>query len=231
MRVKLARRLGVCVVAGGLALAGASMALSLQDGTPVADEDALVARLADDQEGPAALRPAFNAFLAAMDRFDGPASLRLARAMHARSLAIRANAPDYDVIWSAFCLEGALRRSAPLEGPDRARHLTEARQILRALLDAPGCTSAQREALIQRLAILEAGFDQPEAERAALGGALALHGIDGAQITGLAALRRGHCDRAAALFATLLDSPDPARNDSPWGLRGHALAVLEGAPD
>ena len=94
-------------------------------------------------------------------------------------------------------------------------------------LDEPSCTTSDRAALLQRSAILEAGFGERAAERAALGGALALHGIDGAQITALQRLDEGESRAAAALFATLLDSTDPARVGAPWALRGHAMAVLD----
>ncbi|MEE2938895.1 MAG: hypothetical protein VX460_00790, partial [Planctomycetota bacterium] len=60
---------------------------------------------------------------------------------------------------------------------------------------------------------------------------LALHGIDGAQITGLQRLDGGDPVAAARLFAALLDSDDPARRSAPWALRGHALAVLDGVLD
>ena len=64
-------------------------------------------------------------------------------------------------------------------------------------------------------------------ERASLGGALALHGVDGAQITALERLDSGDSVAAAVLFAALLDSVDRARNlgvsirEMPTGKNGH----------
>ena len=63
--------------------------------------------------------------------------------------------------------------------------------MITARLESAETAPAERVALLQRLAILEAGFGERAAERAALGGALALHGIDGAQITGLQRLDGG----------------------------------------
>lgn len=202
-----------------------------QETTPRVSRADLLEALADPARAGVALGPAFEAFLAAMDAFDGPAAVELARAMHSSALEIREGTPGYDVLWSVFCLEGALRRSAPEAGPDRAQHLGEARAVITARLQDPTTTTREREALLQRLAILEAGFGDTAAERAALGGALALHGIDGAQITGLQLLDGGDPRAAATLFAALLDSTDPARVGAPWALRGHALAVLDGASD
>lgn len=202
-----------------------------QDGTPAVSRADLLEALADPARAATALQPAFEAFVGAMDDFDGPAAVEIARAMHASALRIREGATGYDVLWSAFCLEGALRRSAPESGPTRALHLAEAREVITLRLVDPLTTAPEREALLQRLAILEAGFGQSARERASLGGALGLHGVDGAQITGLERLDSGDPITAAALFAALLDSLDPARVSAPWALRGHALAVLDGAPE
>lgn len=219
-------------VLAALALGGAAAAWSAgpQESAQRPSDDELLEALADPQRAGAALQPAFDAFIAAMDRFDGPASVDLARAMHASALRIREDSPGYGVLWSAFCLEGALRRSAPLSGAELDAKLAEARRVLTERLDDPTTTTAEREALLQRRAILEAGIGTRDAERAALGGALALHGIDGAQISGLQRLRGGRPAEAAALFATLLDSADPTRVAAPWALRGHAMAVLDAAP-
>ena len=84
-------------------------------------------RLADPAREGAALRAAFEAFVAAMDRFDGPGAVELARAMHTSALRIREGAPGTDVLWSVFCLEGALG-AAPGPGAVRAAHLKEARE-------------------------------------------------------------------------------------------------------
>ncbi len=225
---------GACAACAALTLSAvATLATGAvapaQDVAPAASRQDLLEALADPARAGAALGPAFEAFLDAMDRFDGPAAVELARAMHASALTIREGAPGFDVLWSAFCLEGALRRSAPESGPARARHLEEARAVITARLESAETAPAERAALLQRLAILEAGFGERAAERAALGGALALHGIDGAQITGLQRLDGGDPLAAAALFAALLDSEDVARVSAPWALRGHALAVMDGA--
>lgn len=205
--------------------------LAPQEPSPDESRSDLLEALADPAREGAALRPAFEAFVQAMDRFDGPTAVEIARAMHASALRIRERNQGQDVLWSVFCLEGALRRSAPEADAARAEHVREAREVINEQLNHPSSTTADREALLQRLAILEAGFGESSAERAALGGALALHGVDGAQITGLQRLEAGDAQAAAALFAALLDSRDPARFGAPWALRGHAMAVLDGARD
>lgn len=231
---RLSRGGSVAILALSLALAvgmTTGAASPAQDDARAHSHQALLEALADPAREGAALRPAFEAFVDAMDRFDGPGAVELARAMHNSALRIREGAPGTDVLWSVFCLEGALRRGAPGSGAVRAAHLKEARAVIEKQLEDPSSTSSDREALLQRLAILEAGFGERSAERAALGGALALHGIDGAQITALQRLDGGEPRAAAAVFATLLDSTDPARVSAPWALRGHAMAVLDSAPD
>ena len=236
--VSAARRLpkgaSVAILALSLTIAvgrTTDAASSAQGGARASSHQALLEALADPAREGAALRPAFESFVDAMDRFDGPTAVQLARAMHTSALRIREGAPDTDVLWSVFCLEGALRRSAPGSGAVRAAHLKEAREVIAKQLDDASGTTSDRQALLQRLAILEAGFGERSAERAALGGALALHGIDGAQITALQRLDGGEPRASAALFATLLDSADPARVGAPWALRGHAMAVLDSAPE
>ncbi len=178
-------------------------------------------------------REGFDAFIERMDAFDGPGAVRLARALHRRA----------DGIWSAFCLEGALRRSAT---EDTAQAVfAEADAVLVRLLDegqdGVALERIERVDVLQRRAILAAGFGRRSAERAMLGAALAERGVDGAQITGLAALEAGDMDAAARLFGSLLDSagldvPGPGgaggavpatnlENAPPWALRGHGLAV------
>lgn len=162
------------------------------------------------------LQEAFTAFLRAMEVKDGAGAVRLARAMHDRA----------DAVWSAFCLEGALRRSAPAD-PRSEPAMAAFREAEEAL---QGCLAADpgfgdRLALVQRRAILAAGFDAPGPERAALGRALAMGGIDGAQILGLAALKSGELRESARLFAVLLDRGE-ALADCPWAVRGHGLAAL-----
>ena len=90
-----------------------------QETTPRVSRADLLEALADPARAGVALGPAFEAFLAAMDAFDGPAAVELARAMHSSALEIREGTPGYDVLWSVFCLEGALRRSAPEAGAQK----------------------------------------------------------------------------------------------------------------
>lgn len=161
---------------------------------------------------------AFDAFIERMDAFDGDRSIALGRAMHAEAGGI----------WSVFCLEGALRRSAGADPTTDGAALAfrEADGALTAMLDRGGWSRADRLALIHRRAILAAGFDDLPAERFALGAALALGGIDGAQITGLSALARGDRETAARLFGKLIDEGHPP-DSHPWSVRGHGLAVLD----
>lgn len=201
--------------------------------------DSLLRQLASNVEGPAALRPAYDAFLKSMEEYNADAALRIARAMHQRSFAMLDSGQVASTVWSVFCLEGALRRGATAANEDA--RFREASSVIRTLQHHPRTSSADRLALIQRHAIVAAAFGRHGIEAADLGGALAQGGIDGAQITGLArlgsAVRNGMADSetAAALFANLLDrtvqgpgGPMPVGpNDAPWALRGHGLAVLE----
>lgn len=186
---------------------------------PAQDLERLLEALADPARASDAYREAFDAFVERMDAFDVDASQRLARAMHGSAGAV----------WSAFCLEGALRRTAPAraDDPRSAAAYEEADSALAQLLAAPGLSNAQRVDLLQRRALLCAGFARRDAERAALGGALGGQGIDGAQILGLAALVRGDAETSSVLFASLLDRASFDLESAPWALRGHALSVLE----
>lgn len=146
------------------------------------------------QDRGALLRAGFDAFIERMDAFDGDASVALATELYAEDPAI----------WSGFCLEGALRRSADAEASGQSAPCRTALEMLRGLRESyTGNPSAQLD-VTHRIAILGAGFGDRRLERAALGRALAAGGIDGAQISGLAALR---ADRATALklFGSQLD--------------------------
>lgn len=202
-----------------------------------AELESLLERLASDAEGPAALRPAYDYFLAAMGQYDGDAALRVARAMHQRSFSMFDSGQVQSTVWSVFCLEGALRRGATAADED-ARFL-EASEAARAVQRHPRTSKVDRLALIHRHAILAAGFGRKGIEAADLGAALAQGGIDGAQITALARLSKaagndeGDSETAAALFANLLDRASQGDgplavgpNEAPWALRGHGLAVL-----
>jgi len=215
----------IAVAAVPLGASGASGVFRAQD-VPAHDgarADALAARIealpsasnADDQ---LLLLEGFGAFIASMDAFDGPRAIRLARGMHAHAGAI----------WSAFCVEGALRRAAPEDVHHglSIRAFDEADSVLVELLAGQALSATDALAVTHRRAIIAAGFARHGAERAALGRALSKGGIDGAQISGLAALTRGDDASAARLFGSLLDarhSPDVL----PWPLRGHGIATLE----
>jgi hypothetical protein len=181
---------------------------ALSDSSVSLDEAALGAL---QQEG-------FRLFMDRMAAKDGPSSVGLARAMHARAGAT----------WSAFCLEGALRRSAPADasGPSAQEAYAEADRVLSALLRQEGLSPVDRLAVVQRRAILAAGFGDASGELSSLGRALGMGGIDGAQILGLRALAAGDHEEAARLFGLLLDRGDLPQ-DRPWALRGHGLAALE----
>lgn len=166
----------------------------------------------------ALLQEAFDLFLVRIEVKDGPGAVGLARAMHGR-----APAP-----WSAFCLEGALRRSSTADprGESALLAYVEADGVLTALLRSEALGEEEKLAVTQRRAILAAGFDDDAGERASLGRALAQGGIDGAQILGLRALEAGDFRESARLFGLLLDRGEAAE-DCPWALRGHGLAALE----
>lgn len=237
---------GALLVASGWLLGAAVVGAAppAQDGAR--DADALIARLTDDvpdRDEDALLAGAFDAFVERMDAFDGDRAVALGRAVFERTPAV----------WSAFCLEGGLRRSAPadLGSPAaRAAH-AEANTALEGLL-AAGLGAPDRLAVVQRLALLHAGFQRPAAERRALGAALGAGGFDGLQIMALKGLSRAEgasawsCaspETAGALFASLLDRGSGAQaapagadppaggppEDAPWALRGHGLAALERA--
>ncbi|MEL6714044.1 MAG: hypothetical protein AAFP86_09735 [Planctomycetota bacterium] len=230
------------VAAALVALATVPLGASQVEGEdPARRADELIAAIeATDPVAPdaALLRSGFDVFVERMDAFDGERAVRLGRALFAAQPAV----------WSSFCLEGALRRAAPASpgaAASRAAH-AEANGALRGLI-GPRTPAADRVALEQRLALLHAGFGRRDAERAALGSAMGMGGVDATQIVGLAALAPGghggpdpslarDPETAAALFASLLDrsrtgavGAGPAPANAPWALRGHGLAALEAA--
>ena len=194
------------------------------------------------QDRAALLRAGFDAFIERMDAFDGDSSLALARELYQEDPAI----------WSGFCLEGALRRSAPAGANSESASFRSAREMLLALRESYKGSPQGEIDVTHRLAILGAGFNARSLEQSALGRALTAGGIDGAQITGLAQLKE-HPAVAQRLFGSLLDRslrrpsvPGPEDDESvtpsspialepfpfqpeaaPWALRGHALASLE----
>ncbi len=203
------------------ATASATGPQDLADDEPLAVQqliEALSASSLDTQASGALLEEGFRLFLDRMAAMDGPSSVGLARAMYARD----------DAIWSTFCLEGALRRSAPADtgGASAQEAYAEADRALSALLRLETLSAADRVAVVQRRAILAAGFADTSGELSSLGRALGMGGIDGAQILGLKALVAGDHGEAARLFGLLIDRGDPPQ-DRPWALRGHGLASLE----
>jgi hypothetical protein len=184
---------------------------------PVQDEreSALIEAMVEASGDPVALHPkllaAYDAFRAAHDAYRGEAALALAEAMHAHAHAT----------WSAYCLEGILRKLGDYATGD---------EVLRLQLEAVS-DPAERLDLLQRRAILAAGAGWPRRERAYLGAALALGGTDSLQMLGRLALasgqQTGHQDRARILFRVLLERHrgDPAEAP-PWALRGWGLALL-----
>lgn len=140
------------------------------------------------------LRAGFNAFIERMEAYDGDMSVSLARELFAEDRAV----------WSAFCLEGALRRSAAADAGPGSAPFDEALSVLEGLRTTYAADPVIRVDLTNRIALLAAGFGARISENAALGRSLAAGGIDGAQIAGLAALS-GEPDVAARLFGSLLD--------------------------
>jgi hypothetical protein len=177
--------------------------------------DAAVASLA-----PGAVRErlevAFQAFLGAEERHAADELLALAEALYARDPAP----------WSAFCLEGALRRGFGRYA-DAEAVLAEVAKRVEG--DAPAVL-----AVTERRALVAAGSGESQRERALLGAAVARGSTDARQILGFAALRAG--DRAAArahfgLLVSALGGADAslaARDLPPWALRGHGVALLPG---
>ncbi|MEM1449629.1 MAG: hypothetical protein AAGI22_10970 [Planctomycetota bacterium] len=219
-------RLGLTLAAVCVALATTFAAVPQADeGAARADRTAArLEALEGATEQPSAddelqlLTEAYQSFLDRIEVCDGPRSVRLARAMHARAGAV----------WSAFCLDGSLRRASPADpGSEAARAAyAEADAALVRLIESPETSAVDRLAVVQRRAILAGGFGDRTGEHEMLGRALAAGGIDGKQITGLAALQRGDAGAAARLFGALLDA-DHAPEVLPWAARGHGLGALE----
>lgn len=227
----------VVLAAGALAPEGAApnraaaqdawvTARAMEDG-PERTDALVVALSADAFEGLSAsertarLELGFAAFLAALDRFAAGEALALAEAMHARA----------GETWSAFCLEGALRRGFG--------RYEEADAVLAALpaaaRPAPGTDGlAAHLEVLERRCIVAAGAGWRARERALLGRAYVAGGRDAQQILGRLELAAGRYDAAAKLFGGLLtDAREqplaPASELPAWALRGFGVALL-GAP-
>ena len=86
-----------------------------------------------------------------------------------------------------------------------------------------------------RLALALLGAGREPAARDQLAHALLLGSPDACMVLGWMGLRRGHPERARALFRRLLPGPldaDPAQllAPAPWALRGYGLASLPPPP-
>lgn len=191
-------------------------ARTLPPGLPRAE--AIARALRDAAGDPAALQErlaaAFEAFLEDHDAYRAEAARTIAEAMFAAD----------EASWSAFCLEGILRRGGEYELADevlaaRQERATEPRE---------------RVELLERRAIVAAGAGWLARERDLLGAALAAGGTDAYQILGRLELAAGRRSAARTLFRALVargagDAPDgepPA-----WGLRGWGLALLPRPPE
>jgi hypothetical protein len=165
---------------------------------PGADADLLPQRL---QEG-------FRAFVAAERAFEGPLATALAQALHRQARAT----------WSAFCLEGILRRTGDLDG------------AAAALGELPRAAERQERAdRAGRRAIVARGQGRLDLAWRHLGAVLATGGADGAQMLGLQALRRGARAEAAAHFGALLSADAlgvASASPAPWAQRGFGVALL-----
>ena len=151
-------------------------------------------RPAEFQDRGVLLRAGFDAFIERMDAFDGETSVAIARELYAEDSAI----------WSGFCYEGALRRSAAADAGPGSAGFRAAQDMLVGLRESYTGAPQGLIDVTHRLAILGAGFNDRSLERRALGRALAAGGVDGAQISGLAVLQAEPAT-AMRLFGSLLD--------------------------
>ncbi len=151
------------------------------------------------------LEVAFRAFLDAERRTSADEMLALAEALVARDRAV----------WSAFCLEGALRRGFGRYAEADA-----------ALAAVPATDPGAALALLERRALVAGGAGDTARETALYGAALARGSSDARQVLGFRALRTGDRAAAAAHFGALIDPALAARDLPPWALRGHGLALL-----
>lgn len=159
------------------------------------------------------LQVGFQIFLGAEARRAGVEWLAIAEALFTADRAL----------WSAFCLEGALRKGFG-RYDDAERLLAE----LQAEHRGPE-GRAERLELIGRRALVAAGAGQAAQERALLGQALGLGSQDARQILGFAALRAGDLVAARAHFGALFErgTTTTADRDLPaWALRGFGVALL-----
>ncbi len=153
------------------------------------------------------LTEAFGVFTAEHDAYEGEAALAVARAMHRHASAT----------WSAFCLEGILRRLG---------HYEAARDVLADHLVSVSAP-AERAAVVDRQAIVAAGAGWRSSESSHLGRGLVLGGTDAYQMLARRCLAEGKRADARTLFRVLVERSihDPAQGP-PWALRGWGLALL-----
>lgn len=190
---------------------GSAWERARQDGDRSERAQAVVAALDEAAGDPEALHPrqlrAFEVFQLEHDDFQGARSVALAEAMHRHAAAT----------WSAFCLEGALRRTGDYGRADA---------VLREHLGRD-LGPAERVDVVLRRAIVAAGAGDRAGELAALGRGLVGGGADAYQMLGRLALVEGRAAEARGLFRVLVDrhATDPA-GAPPWALRGWGLALL-----
>lgn len=154
------------------------------------------------------MRKGFELFLEREGSFHADAEV-LAEALHQKAQAT----------WSAFCLEGILRRLGKGE-----RALAVINQQLEAVGPSAG---SERTALLGRRAIIHGGMGNPAGTMGDLGSLLALGATDGYQILGLTALQEGRWSTARGHFGVLLDrSRVSASPPPPWALRGYGVSLL-----
>lgn len=150
---------------------------------------------------------AFDVFQEDHDAFRAEEALSIARAMHA----------DAQATWSAYCLEGILRRSGDYGGAARVLEEHAAR-----LTPGPEATD-----VMGRRAIVAAGAGDFEEERRHLGDALLAGSDDALQMLGRLTLVQGDTEGARRLFRAVLDRSDNGEaHGAPWALRGWGLALL-----
>jgi hypothetical protein len=190
---------------------GIAWAQAQQDEDPDVRLQGIVASLDEVRGDPTALRPrlvrAFEVWQREHDDYQGDRALAIAESMHQHAAAT----------WSAFCLEGILRRLGHYQRADGVLVEHLGREL----------PPAEQTDVVLRRAIVAAGAGWRPAERAALGRGLAQGGPDAYQMLGRLALAEGARSAARALFRALLvrhlDAPGSA---PPWALRGWGLALL-----
>ena len=154
----------------------------------------------------ARLQAGFDAFVAAERAYRLEWATALATALHGRA----------DAVWSAFCLEGILRRGGRLE---------RAGAVLGAIGRQPERTP--RAEVAGRRAIVARGAGDLGEAASHLGVVVACGGADGPQMLGIQALLEGRSRVAARHFGALLSGAVGAQvAPPPWAQRGFGVALL-----